>query len=135
MTTANIKMASVLILFALLSVFLTVAEAEASQQFLLRNGAKIEDTKTGLEWAINAGTPSLGKCNGGKKTWDEAADYVNCLNSSAYLGHNDWRIPSVKELSRLISTIAKVNKIAHKYDITKPKLKKLKFKNIQPSLY
>ncbi|OQB56146.1 MAG: hypothetical protein BWX99_00816 [Deltaproteobacteria bacterium ADurb.Bin151] len=135
MTTANIKMTSVLILFALLSVFLTVAEGKASQQFLLRNGAKIEDTKTGLEWAINAGTPSFGKCNGGKKTWDEAADYVNCLNSSAYLGHNDWRLPSVHELSGFISKIAKANKIEHKYDIAGPKLKELGFKNIQPSLY
>jgi len=135
MTTADIKMASIFIVFAFLSVFMTVAEGKADQQFLLHDGAKMEDTRTGLEWAIDAGTPSFGKCNGGKKTWYEAADYVNCLNTSAYLGHNDWRIPSVKELSRLISKIAKTNKIEHNYDIAGPKLKELGFKNIKPSLY
>lgn len=135
MANAGIKMGLILTVFTVLSGFLTVAEGKADQQFLLHNGTKMEDTATGLEWAIDAGTPSFGKCNGGKKTWDEAADYLDCLNSSAYLGHNDWRIPSVKELSSLISKIAKANKIEHKYDIAGPKLKKLGFKNIQPSLY
>ncbi len=135
MTTVNIKMASVLILFALLSVFLTVAEAEANQQFLLHSSTKIEDTGTGLDWAIDAGTPSFGKCNGGKKTWQEAVNYVNCLNSNKYLGYGDWRLPSAHELSGFISKIAKTNKIEHKHDIAGPKLKELGFKNIQPSLY
>ena len=128
-------MAGVLLVFAFLAVFLTADEGKADQQFLLHNGVKMEDTRTGLQWAIDAGTPSFGKCKGGKKTWYEAADYVSCLNSGAYLGYRDWRLPAAHELSGLISKIAKANKREHQYGLSGPKLRELGFKNIQPSLY
>ena len=133
MINADIKMGLIFAVLATLSVFLPVAEGRG-QEFLLHNATKIEDTGTGLEWAIDVGTPSFGKCNGGKKTWQEASNYVNCLNSNEYLGYSDWRIPSVPELSRLISKLAKLNKIGE-YGIAGPELKKLGFKNIRPSLY
>jgi hypothetical protein len=60
------------------------------------------DKLTGLIWAPDAGTPDFGTCTGGSKTWQEALDYVSCLNNNNYLGHNDWRLPNRKELYSLI---------------------------------
>ena len=34
--------------------------------------------------------------------WQSALDYVKCLNTNNYLGHNDWRLPNRKELRSLI---------------------------------
>lgn len=135
MVCADNKIALILILFAVFSAFFPVAEGRADQEFLLHSNAKIEDTETGLEWALDAGTPSFRNCAGGKKTWQQAVEYVNCLNSKKYLGHADWRLPSTHELSRLIGKLAQENKKEHKYEIAGPKLKELGFKNIQSSLY
>ncbi|KJU85855.1 protein containing DUF1566 [Candidatus Magnetobacterium bavaricum] len=62
----------------------------------------ITDTLTALVWSKDAGTPSTGSCTGGKKTWQQALDYVACLNATNYFGHNDWRLPNVNELESLI---------------------------------
>jgi hypothetical protein len=35
------------------------------------------------------------------KTWQEALDYIKSLNSSNYLGHNDWYLPNRIELMSL----------------------------------
>ena len=66
----------------------------------------IRDRLTGLEWMQDANTPSItgtGTCPGGAKTWQAAMDYVTCLNNSAYLGHNDWRMPNITELESMIN--------------------------------
>jgi len=131
MIISDHKIALVLAVFASLSMFFPVGEGRAEQKFVLHDNSKMEDTDTGLEWAVDAGAPSFKSCGGGKKTWQEAADYVTCLNSNKYLGHADWRLPSTSELSRLVSKIAKT----HKNDIAGPKLKELGFKNVQASLY
>lgn len=36
------------------------------------------------------------------KTWEEAFDYVKCLNSNNYLGYNDWQVPNRVQLQSLI---------------------------------
>jgi YVTN family beta-propeller protein len=61
----------------------------------------ITDNLTGLVWAKDGGTPTVGSCTGGAKTWQEALDYVACLNSTNYLGHTDWRLPNINELVSL----------------------------------
>ncbi len=69
------------------------------------NSNIIQDKLTGLEWAKDAGTPTvLGTptCTGGTKTWTAALDYVACLNTNNYLGHNDWRMPNINELESLV---------------------------------
>ena len=62
----------------------------------------VTDHLAGLVWAANAGTPTIGSCLGGAKTWQGALDYVTCLNTKHYLGHNDWRLPNLNELESLI---------------------------------
>ena len=53
----------------------------------------IIDKNTGLEWLSETQTGS----------WSAAVEYCNNLNTSNYAGHNDWRLPSIKELVTLIS--------------------------------
>jgi hypothetical protein len=67
------------------------------------SGDLILDKLTGLEWTKDAGTPTVGSCTGGLMVWQSALDYVACLNTSNYLGHNDWRLPNVNELKSLIN--------------------------------
>ncbi|MBF0563843.1 MAG: DUF1566 domain-containing protein [Nitrospirae bacterium] len=63
----------------------------------------ITDKLTGLVWAKDAGTPSVGSCTGGAMAWTNALDYVTCLNTANYLGHNDWRLPNINELESLVN--------------------------------
>ncbi len=39
---------------------------------------------------------------GSAKTWQEALDFVGCLNNRNYLGYHDWRLPNINDLSTLI---------------------------------
>ena len=59
------------------------------------------DNLTGLVWAKDVGTSPTESCAGGIKTWQQALDYVHCLNSVEYHGHSDWRLPNFKELLSL----------------------------------
>ncbi len=62
----------------------------------------VTDNLTGLIWTKDANTPGPAACNPGSgKTWAEALAYAACLNTNSYLGHNDWRLPNVNELSSL----------------------------------
>ena len=68
-----------------------------------------EDGLTGLVWprnfnlipAVNAGFDNDGTANDGMVTWQHALDFVSSLNTANYLGHNDWRLPTVTELRSL----------------------------------
>ncbi|MBF0563848.1 MAG: DUF1566 domain-containing protein [Nitrospirae bacterium] len=62
------------------------------------------DNLTGLVWAKDAGTPTVGSCIGGEMAWTNALDYVACLNTANYLGHKDWRLPNINELESLVNT-------------------------------
>ena len=62
----------------------------------------VTDYLTGLMWVKDAGSPSIGTCTIGSMTWQDALDYVDCLNSNNYLSYNDWRLPNRKELYSLI---------------------------------
>jgi hypothetical protein len=59
------------------------------------------DSLTGLRWAPNGDTPTIGSCTGGTKTWLEALQYVACLNSINYLDYDNWRLPNINELKSL----------------------------------
>ncbi len=59
----------------------------------------ITDKLTGLMWAKNT-TADVRECNEDLSTymtWQEALDYIQCLNGINYLGHGDWRLPNVME--------------------------------------
>ena len=54
----------------------------------------ITDKATGLMWA---------QADSGKGLdWQEALAWVQQMNAESYLGHNDWRLPGVKELQSII---------------------------------
>jgi hypothetical protein len=54
----------------------------------------ITDKATGLMWA---------QADSGKgMDWKEALAWVQEMNAQSYLGHNDWRMPNVKELQSVI---------------------------------
>ena len=40
------------------------------------------------------------KINAGPMTWDEAVEYCNSLQED---GHNDWRLPDIKELISIVN--------------------------------
>jgi hypothetical protein len=71
-------------------------------RFFFSSNVVSTDLLTGLVWLRDAGTSGTGNCDGGTKTWQEALDYIECLNSNNYLGVSDWRLPNRKELFSLI---------------------------------
>ncbi|GJQ57318.1 MAG: hypothetical protein SCALA701_01190 [Candidatus Scalindua sp.] len=72
-----------------------------SPRFADNGDGTITDNLTGIMWMQDAGTVSIGQCVGGSKSWQEALDYVACLNSIHYLGYYDWRLPNRKEFESL----------------------------------
>jgi hypothetical protein len=63
----------------------------------------VVDNLTGLLWTKDANGPGPAACDPGWiKSWQEALDYVKCLNDSLYLNYRDWRLPNRTELLSLI---------------------------------
>lgn len=52
----------------------------------------VRDALTGLHWPVDASAARW------PMAWDEAAAWVDDANRSALLGHDDWRLPSRREL-------------------------------------
>lgn len=77
----------------------------------LGNGI-VRDNVTGLEWVKDGnliknrdpGFDKDGTSGDGAVTWQHALDYVAKLNAENYLNHNDWRLPTIKELSTLVDS-------------------------------
>ena len=70
----------------------------------------ITDNNTGLVWekktycteeATNDPTPN--HCYLNIYTWRSAFNYVAALNAANFAGHNDWRLPNVKELQSILN--------------------------------
>ena len=62
------------------------------------NGETVTDDLTGLVWTKDAHAPGPDGCSpAAAKTWQQALDYADCLNTQNYLGYSDWRIPNAKE--------------------------------------
>ncbi|MDM8520772.1 DUF1566 domain-containing protein [Anaerolineales bacterium HSG6] len=63
----------------------------------------ITDNVTGLMWQKSADTDGDGDIDANDKlTWTNLQAYPNTLNAQNYGGHNDWRLPTIKELYSLI---------------------------------
>jgi hypothetical protein len=62
--------------------------------FVDNGDGTITDKATGLMWAQNDSGRGL--------DWEEALAWVVQQNAANYLGHNDWRLPNVKELQSLV---------------------------------
>ena len=75
----------------------------------LGNGI-VRDNVTELEWVQDGNVmadrdPDFdndGTAGDGRVTWQHALDYVALLNVGEYLGHDDWRLPTIEELSTLV---------------------------------
>ncbi|MBN2722966.1 MAG: DUF1566 domain-containing protein [Deltaproteobacteria bacterium] len=65
------------------------------ENVLTDNGdGTVSDESTSLMWAQNdSAEPML---------WSDAFEYASEMNSQNYLGYNDWRIPSIKELQSIV---------------------------------
>jgi len=72
-----------------------------SPRFTDNGDQTVTDSLTNLMWTKDASAPTVGTCAGGSKTWQGALNYVACLNTNSYLGHNDWRLPNRKEIYSL----------------------------------
>lgn len=73
----------------------------------------VTDNHTGLTWQKTDGLAAA--------TWEEALQYVATLNLG---GHNDWRLPNVKELESISSTAA-----------VRPSIDQTAFPNTSSALY
>ena len=74
-------------------------------RFQTNAGATVAaDRLTGLIWPTNVQTPGpVGACFTGQAvSWQGALDHVACLNTNAFLGRSDWRVPNRRELRSLI---------------------------------
>lgn len=75
-----------------------------SPRFSDNGDGTMTDRLTRLIWTKDAAAPTAGACTGYKAMdWTSALDYVVCLNSNNYLGHNDWRLPNINELESLVN--------------------------------
>lgn len=61
--------------------------------FIDNGDGTITDRATGLMWSQNDSKEGM--------TWKDALAWVQEKNNKNYLGHNDWRLPNIKELQSL----------------------------------
>jgi hypothetical protein len=62
--------------------------------FQNNNDGTISDLATGLMWSEEDSKEGL--------DWKDALAWVQVKNSANYLGHNDWRMPNIKELHSIV---------------------------------
>jgi hypothetical protein len=71
---------------------------------LSADGLSVYDNVTGLTWTQSPDLDGDGDIDvDDKLTFAAAQAYVNTLNAQNYGGHDDWRVPSIKELYSLIN--------------------------------
>ncbi|MCG8428672.1 MAG: DUF1566 domain-containing protein [Chromatiales bacterium] len=64
----------------------------------------VTDLVTGLTWTKSPDLNGDGSINADDKlSFDEALNYPDTLNAQNYGGHNDWRLPTMKELYSLMN--------------------------------
>ncbi|ALV63477.1 Putative PQQ enzyme repeat [Thermococcus sp. 2319x1] len=80
------------------------AQYEGYQPKYRDNGdGTVTDLNTGLMWTRSPDWNGDGEINyEDKMTYEEALEFVKKLNEEKYLGYDDWRLPSIKELYSLI---------------------------------
>ena len=76
----------------------------STPRFVLNNNGTVTDQLTGIVIAQDGNAPGPTVCNPGTiKTWQDALNYIACLNQNGYLGFSDWRMPNRTEMMSLIN--------------------------------
>ena len=84
--------------------------AYGQNDFQDKHDGTITDRATGLTWS---------KADSGKGlNWEEALGWVQKMNTTHFLGHNDWRLPSAKELQSIVD-YSRIPAIAPVFEISK----------------
>ncbi|MBI5192612.1 MAG: DUF1566 domain-containing protein, partial [Nitrospirae bacterium] len=74
-----------------------------SSRFIDNSDGTVTDNLTGLIWTQDGNAPGPATCSTAVwKTWQDALNYVACLNTNSYLGYSDWRLPNVNELRSMM---------------------------------
>ena len=77
-------------------------QAGATLAYLDNGDGTITDVNTGLTWEKKSDDGSIHDKDT-KYTWSDAfAVHVAGLNTANFAGHNDWRVPNVKELQSIV---------------------------------
>lgn len=79
--------------------------------FAANGDGTISDKATGLMWAQDD--------SGEGMNWESALAWAQTMNASSYLGHNDWRLPNVKELQSIVDYSGVFPAIDPMFKITK----------------
>ena len=66
------------------------------------NDETIIDNNTKLEWAKQDDSGGIHDKDN-DYTWDQAFAFIADLNASTFAGHDDWRLPNVKELTSIVN--------------------------------
>lgn len=85
----------------------SIPVSASDSQFQDNSDGTITDLKTGLMWKQCSEGKSGADCDSGGAqilTWEQALQWVKMVNTSGgFAGHNDWRLPNIKELSSLVA--------------------------------
>jgi hypothetical protein len=92
------------ILSAVFLVALSFPSLIWAEPFKDNNNGTVTDESTGLVWQKGDSFHDLKK----SLNWYDALEYVTLKNSQKFAGHNDWRLPSLKELNNLWQSSGKV---------------------------
>jgi Protein of unknown function (DUF1566) len=83
----------------------------ATLRYKVQPDGTIKDINTGLIWEVKCDCPFtlhhvdniyVWSGNGAQDTIWDWIDAVNMENGTGYAGHNDWRIPNVRELQSIV---------------------------------
>lgn len=75
-----------------------------SPRFVDNGDQTITDALSNLIWSKDGNAPGPSVCGAATtKTWQDALDYVACLNGNNYLGKTDWRLPNINEIISLFN--------------------------------
>lgn len=72
-------------------------QEDQSNRFVDNDDGTITDTRTGLIWTVKT-SDAWEQGSDDRLSWGDAVAWVAELNDNEYLGHNDWRLPSIDEL-------------------------------------